>query len=266
MSYQLKVELSPQLEKFRGKIEATVKPFIKILPKKNSKLTWWQSKFGGLPYLPKGYEYPRGANGRPLFLLAQINFYEVPYLASFPQSGILQFYIADNGHYGANFDNSASQNGFRVLYFPEILEREEYLVTDFSFLPKPNSLPLGRTACSITFEGVSAPVGIADYEFEKLLGAAFFEQFGDLEEEIEDEYAEKFAAAGHKMGGYAFFTQNDPRDGIVDGDKYQLLLQVDTDDAVDIMWGDSGVGNFFILEEDLRKLDFSRVLYNWDCY
>ena len=42
-----------------------------------------------------------------------------------------------------------------------------------------------------------------------------------------------------------------------------LLFQLDT--VEDIMWGDSGVGNFFIREEDLKNRDFTRVLYNWDC-
>ena len=30
--------------------------------------------------------------------------------------------------------------------------------------------------------------------------------------------------------------------------------------------GGSGVCNFFIKPEALRALDFSDVLYNWDCY
>ena len=32
-----------------------------------------------------------------------------------------------------------------------------------------------------------------------------------------------------------------------------------------ICWGDLGVGNFFINREALKRRDFSRVLYNWDC-
>ena len=43
-----------------------------------------------------------------------------------------------------------------------------------------------------------------------------------------------------------------------------LLLQIDTDDSLNIMWGDSGVANFFIKKEDLLNLDFSNVIYNWD--
>ena len=71
---------------------------------------------------------------------------------------------------------------------------------------------------------------------------------------------------GSKLGGYPFFTQEDPR---TYGDYPTfdtLLLQIDTDDELDIMWGDSGVANFFIALEDLKKRNFSKVLYNWDCY
>ena len=48
-----------------------------------------------------------------------------------------------------------------------------------------------------------------------------------------------------------------------------LLLQIDSmrdeENGYSILWGDCGVCNFFIARADLEKLDFSRVLYNWDC-
>ena len=53
--------------------------------------------------------------------------------------------------------------------------------------------------------------------------------------------------------------------------KYILLLQLDTDiNEKDrytgkLMWGDSGVANFFITPEDLAKRDFSRVAFVFDC-
>ena len=43
-----------------------------------------------------------------------------------------------------------------------------------------------------------------------------------------------------------------------------LLFQLDSQDH--ILWGDSGVGNFFISKEDLKNKDFSHVRYYWDCY
>jgi uncharacterized protein ywqG len=48
-------------------------------------------------------------------------------------------------------------------------------------------------------------------------------------------------------------------------------LQLDTDiNEKDhctgkLMWGDSGVANFFITPEDLAKRDFSRVAFVFDC-
>ena len=91
------------------------------------------------------------------------------------------------------------------------------------------------------------------------------ESFDDILEEINDE----ISGCGNKIGGYPYFTQSDPReyDGL---DVYDtLLLQIDSMDDYEngyIMWGDGGVCNFFINREKLKNLDFSDVLYNWDCY
>ena len=66
--------------------------------------------------------------------------------------------------------------------------------------------------------------------------------------------------------GHPFFTQEDVRE---EGSRYDtLLFQLDSetvDEEEITMWGDCGVGNFFINAEDLKNLDFSNVVYNWDC-
>ena len=59
MSYKLEAELFEELEPYRNAIEATIKPYIKIELTDNNKPNWWQSKFGGLPYMPKSFEYPK---------------------------------------------------------------------------------------------------------------------------------------------------------------------------------------------------------------
>ena len=46
---------------------------------------------------------------------------------------------------------------------------------------------------------------------------------------------------------------------------YELLFQMISDDDADIIWGDMGVGNFFIQPSALRNLDFSQVIYSYDC-
>ena len=82
----------------------------------------------------------------------------------------------------------------------------------------------------------------------------------------EDEFNEN-SGFGHKLFGYPAFTQVDPR-SMVSYSQYILLLQIDSIGVADkeIMWGDSGICNFFITEADLKDKDFSKVLYNWDCY
>jgi uncharacterized protein YwqG len=93
-----------------------------------------------------------------------------------------------------------------------------------------------------------------------------------MNSEIRKEYLEISSFFGHKIGGYPDFTQEDVRKHSSNSDQKQkpdiLLFQMDTDgnETIDILWGDTGVGNFFIDESALRELDFSKVLYNWDCY
>lgn len=131
------IDLPIGLERFRSKLEATIKPYVEIKTRLTREADLWQSKFAGFPYLPNNFDYPRSPEGEYLYLLAQINFEEFPYLKGFPQKGILQFYLAntDRYSYGLDFDNPTTQAGFRVLYFPNPDLNEDNLITNFDFLP-----------------------------------------------------------------------------------------------------------------------------------
>ena len=65
------------------------------------------------------------------------------------------------------------------------------------------------------------------------------------------------------MLGYAHFTQEDPRYNKKYEEYDTLLFQINSSQYV--MWGDVGIGNFFIPKKSLLEKDFSKVLYNWDC-
>jgi len=227
----------------------------------------WQSKFGGTPYLPKDFEYPRGSEGQPLFLLAQINFDEIPMLESFPKHGILQFYIGDDNQYGLQFENMTRQENFRICFFPEVVKDEEILVKDFNFLPLSTFVPVSVSKpYSLVFELGQQPISAYDYQFEDTIFREGFPGSGENLYPILDKYEKLFRADGHKLGGYPYFTQSDPRWIEKYNNKdFRLLLQVDTDSNSEIMWGDSGVANFFINETDLEECVFSEVMYNWDC-
>jgi len=269
MNSRLGFELPDELLVYKERIESTIKPFVEIKARAEDNLLLWQSKFGGLPYFPRGLQYPQDSNGQAMFLLAQINFGETPILESFPEKGILQFYISGGSDvYGACFESPARQDDFKVLYFPEITENEGLLVTEFGFLPESDLLPMEKQS-SLTFNLRHAPLPVVDYRFEptilNLNRKSRYEFYKDYQS-VYEEYEKLFGSEGHKIGGYPYFTQNDPREyETYKGEEYRLLFQMDTDEEAGIIWGDCGVANFFITEKDLLSKNFTRVLYNWDC-
>ena len=88
-------DLEPEtiLASLQPKIEDFTTTCIRITAKKGANLTLENSKFGGLPYFPKGMELPEDANRKPLRLLAQLNFAEIPNLEPYPKEGLLRFFI-----------------------------------------------------------------------------------------------------------------------------------------------------------------------------
>ncbi|AJH76730.1 hypothetical protein DJ86_2228 [Bacillus cereus ATCC 4342] len=244
-TYQL--QIPKELEQYRSILEESIKPYIKVSGTL-AETTLFESKFGGYPYLPIDQEHPKDSKG------------------------MLQFFVsADDELYGADFDHPTIQKDFRIIYHSTIIEDLNKVITDFSYL---NTLELEDfiipEAAKLQFELDHQPVTSRDYRFEKIFSEDIdWEAIVDKENntELGELYDDLCKDFGHKIGGYPFFTQTDPREW---EEKYHqhdiLLLQIDTDDSLNIMWGDSGVTNFFIKKEDLLNLNFSNVIYNWDCY
>ncbi len=257
--------INNEFKEFENTFIESVEDFIEISCIKQE-TTLFDSKVCGNPYYPKDLEYPRGQNNKPLVLLAQINFSDVPNIKNYPNKGILQFYICGNDDLlGVDFDNGTSQKNFKIVYHEEVIFNESKLVTDFSFVEGFKEFYPEPKESKMTFNSKKETVTVGDYRFKKYFGQEAFdfcERFDD--EEIAEEFFETFSSNGHKIGGYAYFTQEDPR--LYKYREHELLLfQLDTDMGIDLMWGDSGIANFFIKKEDLLKLNFEDVLYNWDC-
>ncbi|MBP3221984.1 MAG: DUF1963 domain-containing protein [Neisseriaceae bacterium] len=248
----------------------TATPIIKIKPKKAKKLSLTASKFGGVPYWDLQKPYPVDKNGEKLALLAQIDLAELPPLPDFPTTGLLQFFISNDDVAGLDFDNPLSQTGWRVVYHTSVDKNiTEKQVLQLN-IPLEN-MPLGDTQYQLSFDLGSQSMGLADYRFEKLFKTTAeklkieFDEDDELLDLIEEEAYDRLynSTAGHHIGGYPFFTQDDPRSEEQLAGHNILLLQIDSKNG--ILWGDAGVGNFFITADDLKKRDFSRVLYHWDC-
>lgn len=252
------------MEPFRDKLLETKQPFIRVVAGPAGSPALWASKVGGQPYLPKGTPLPTAPDGSALIFLAQINFAEMPALAPFPEKGIVQFFIHNDDLYGMDFDDGENPDTFRVLFHPEVVQDKALLENKFPPVEDEEDLLPHHPEESypLRFEADEEVAGMTDYRFHQHFGGDFFRQFGEQEWYVTDEFGKSVRPQGHKIGGYAYFTQDDPRRA---EDPMLLLFQLDSDEDMDLMWGDMGVGHFFIREKDLVARDFSRVLYDWDC-
>ncbi|MDE5738218.1 MAG: DUF1963 domain-containing protein, partial [Oscillospiraceae bacterium] len=95
----------------------------------DTKPTIFDSKIGGLGYIPQDKNFPCDSEGNQLRLLAQIDFSQVDLLLAqlecpkadfenFPKSGLLQFWILNDETYGCSFEPT-EQDTFRVIYYSE---------------------------------------------------------------------------------------------------------------------------------------------------
>lgn len=272
MNSNLSSDLKKLLEQHQSLFETTMHPYVAIKLAELPVCHPWQSKVGGFPYLPKGVDYPVEDTDQPLQLLAQINFAEIPPLPDFPEQGILQFYIdPEDDVFGANFNDLSSRERFQVVYFPTAETNVANLVTDFSFVPNFEDSPVNGEA-SMIFERKMARLPACDYRFDKKFEDIFWLDDEELDE-LRDEYYETFSLAGHRVGGYPCFTQTDPRELNESYRQYDVLLfQLNSEHPSDwrqqnfeLMWGDMGIANFFITSQALNRLDFSEILFSWDC-
>lgn len=281
---QLALEICAEI---RGKYKKTRLPF--TLEPGEPGLT--NSKVGGTPYLPRGEAWPVDGKGVPMTFLAQIDCARLSALPDFPHTGLLQFFIGADDVFGVEFDDMTDNAGFRVLY----RETVDLSVTAADVpLPEPaeeDCTPLGDRPCRIVFQPArEQKIPESDFLFETLFVQEWnrrrpekplkefweFYSLFPMEERNFDIFALDEADDGdedrylhHQLDGFPFFTQSDPRSREKYGEFDTLLFQLDSDMAEDrrdlVLWGDCGVANFFISREALRRRDFSRVLYNWDC-
>lgn len=224
------------------------KPCVKITLT-DTKPSVFESKIGGLGYIPHDKDFPTDSKGNQLRLLAQIECDKIQ-LDGFMKTGLLQFWVLNDDVSGMEWDDQTKQDGFRVIYYSEIdktVTKEEieskFVKNEFD---DDDMLPVFRE-CGMSFE-----------KFEN--------RFIDYSQELPEEFYDE--NIGHKVGGYPYFTQSDPRNDEMLEYYDFLLFQLDTDSIGEedvVMWGDCGVGNFFINSEKLKNQDFSDVLYNWDC-
>lgn len=289
------MEISPEtkikLDKFFGRVDELIPPAetVRLKPSRGE-TTVFDSKLGGVPYFPKAMEYPTVREGvyagKPLKLLAQLNFGALPKLEGFPTEGILQFFAFPDDLYGADFDAPCDQNSFRIIYHEQLTTDTSALIDSVPALEIDEELfPFTGEFLLTADEPAKMGVVATDFRFDEAAATAYNELFGgdvigmwdedgkgirQVDEELYSAIHSRYSNRT-RVGGYPFFMQEDPRGY---NEEYAcrtiMLFQCDSESGGEgleneVCWGDAGVANFFITSEDLAKRDFSRVMYTWDC-
>lgn len=283
-----------QKQEFIGKLLEISKKEIGITYRKSGMpLSSGCSKIGGIPDVPKGFEWPWFSGkvygeeenvSRPLSLLAQINLKDVAHLdeeGMLPKTGVLSFfYELETMTWGFTPEDKGAA---RVFYFPE----EEELVADGCPMELDDSMILPELALEFRSQ-----ISLPDY--------ACFDTEGKYEY---DDYESCCAECGYtydgwgertKLLGYPDVIQNpmeeecervtrgyscgSPEDyaKIPDAEKadikekasdWMLLFQMGTVsvDAYELMFGDCGHIYFWIKKSDLVNRDFEHVWLVLQC-
>lgn len=261
-------ELSPEaiakVEAALETVRAKARRCVRLVAGESSR-SW----LGGAPALPDGYRWPE-SDAVPLSFLAQIDLADVAAAGGpdwLPKDGTLLFFYEGQ-------DLGPTSDDWKVVHFTA--------TTALTPSPFPSDLPK-------TLQLASYPVG-----FEAVLSLPGFERIDDIVPGLSENESEEIRARlsweydhgdpNHQIGGYPDSIQGDHMEwecqlvtnGISvdsykvyatpeaqrlkpDADEWQLLLQLDSDERMNVEWADGGRLYFWIRHADARNGDFSQV-------
>ena len=240
------------------------KPAIQVMRQEHASL----SHFGGSPNLPAGTEWPE-KNGKRLQFLARVSLAEIhraepiEWLAR--TGALLFFYDLEQQPWG--FDPK-DRGGWAVIYVPDL---------------KPVAFSDGANEDS--------PVPFTHIGFRRIDSFPSYEREAIAALGLTDEEAEKYweitdlpyqGTPKHQISGFPAPVQgdgmelecqlvsnglycgdptgyNDPRVSSLSSgaENWRLLFQFDTDDDLNMMWGDCGTIYYWVDEQSARTNDFS---------
>jgi uncharacterized protein YwqG len=242
-----------------------------------------RSKFGGDPILPADFPWP-SSKDRELDFLLQVDLSEIASFDSenqLPKSGLLTFfYDVENQPWG--FD-PANLDGYQVVYFPDqpfkrrstpsscIISPEcKLLFKSWTTFPDPDSWPVTQ----LQNKNHWSKEEIRQYRHyyydlleqdDKIMKTHHWLLGNSMNVQNDMQLEAQLVSNGLYCGnstGYDDPRRKELEPGAAD---WLLLLQLDSDDTANLMWGDVGMLYFWIRKNDLANLDFSKTWMDLQC-
>ena len=293
--FKIKLEKSG-LAHFFDMLQPLVRNTVRLYQKKveEDEIAIGQTKIGGRPDLPKEITWVTETNTvetkkrkylffhtkkqevvtKPLSFIAQINLSETSQYDAeklLPESGLLYFfYSAEQDSWGFDYRD---KNSFKVIYWDGNFD--ELQRTDF-----PKDLPeyACYNACSVEIKSeYSLPCehdvyeNFTDEESDMFLGNVYDD--GNVNKLLgysdniqgEMELTCELVTNGLYCGDSSGY--NDPKRKLLEPNakNWRLLLQIDSNEENDMMWGDCGRLYFWIKKDDLLNRNFDKSWFNFQC-
>jgi uncharacterized protein YwqG len=259
------------LSSYAEQLVALTRPTVRLVPSSGTARVG-ATRLGGTPDLPVHVDWPQGPEG-PLSFVQQVDLSDVAPLLpgdGLPASGLLSFFYEAVTQEAWGFD-PLDRGSWAVIYSsaddelvpraaPAALPAEGRFESVYLEPVKEWSWPAAESydvrelgiAGSELWSAYSEVLGSADETIIKLLGNPDSIQ-GDMQEECQ------LASNGIFCGDGKY--RDDPRAlALAKGaDRWRLLLQVDSVEAAEMMWGDVGRIYFWLTDEDLRARRWEEV-------
>jgi uncharacterized protein YwqG len=262
------------LEEHQQDILATVKPAIAINLGNQEQGNTRQSRIGGYPDLPASLTWPINTKlNRPLCFILQLNLAELPRFSEnpLPDKGMLYLFLDENENDARQLILYQGNEPLQSVKLPEdttfITDWYEDLTVhtlEFSLFA---DIPRWATDDFSTLETKLFGEDGDDEDRLNRLGMSLNDGIGKLLGHVsgighdpkEDAYVVR------EVNPAWLYKYNELRNNNVDLSKaaaWQNLLELHSDDDVNIMFGDAGYLQVLIHENDLAKQDVSRVYVN----
>jgi len=241
----LKTLATSKIAKHTEFIRQTIRPTFDIIKNKDIKPFLGCSRFGGLPDLPAGSEWPT-YDSIPYRFLGQINFADISLDNDcFPSNGLLSFFVADG-----------EQDGEGKFWLDEGYIYAIYI----SDLTNLKTMPTPKPPENYVIEN---PTPTFVLEFIPTVNIPFDEYqvnnwpFDREETDIYDKIRDSLHKSDNYLLGYPthFSLAYNP----TPGPEWISLLTINSDNNLEWCWHDGDYLMVFIEKEKLKKLDFSSL-------
>ena len=261
-------------EELKPKISDLYCPAVRLVKTKEA----GNSKFGGKPFAESEYFSWPESNGQAMAFLAQLDLQEISKVVQFdwlPRSGVLLFFYdvfempwgfdpKDRGKWIVIFQHSANYEIEYPLDFSADAKISESYFSAKRVLVLPDSDSHEIEALNLTDEEMDVYLDSKDNNPHDMP----LHQVGGFPSPVQGNQMDlesQLASNGLYLGDSKGYQSKEAKELEAGAKDWKLLFQFDSNDDLDIMWGDCGMLYFWVQEKKSKNKEFENTWLILQC-